>query len=170
MSITSRYGDPEVGLSVGNPVMDLQPQYWHWIVLGMVLIIAELFIPSFTIFWFGLAGLAVGVILLVSPGVPFTWQLFIWALGSCLMTFLWFKLFKPFMADRTKAGISREAIIGETGQVIRVPEADERGVVRFTTPLLGAEEWPFICEQKVAAGDRVAVTDISGNTLIVTKR
>ena len=42
--------------------------------------------------------------------------------------------------------------------------------MRFTTPLLGAEEWPFICEQKVAAGDRVAVTDISGNTLIVTKR
>jgi membrane-bound ClpP family serine protease len=86
------------------------------------------------------------------------------------MTFLWFKLFKPLMADRTKAGISREAIMGETGQVIRAPEAGERGVVRFTTPLLGAEEWPFICEQKVAAGDRVAVTDISGNTLIVTKR
>jgi membrane protein implicated in regulation of membrane protease activity len=38
------------------------------------------------------------------------------------------------------------------------------------TPVLGAEEWPFICEQVVAVGDRVVVTDISGNTLIVAKR
>ena len=27
--------------------------YWHWLVFGMILIIAEIFIPSFTIFWFG---------------------------------------------------------------------------------------------------------------------
>lgn len=150
--------------------MEFHPQYWHWLVFGMVLVIAELIIPSFTIFWFGLAGIIVGGVLLLAPQTSFTWQLFLWAIASGSMTFLWFKIFKPLMADRTKAGISREAIMGETGQVIRAPEAGERGVVRFTTPLLGAEEWPFICEQKVAAGDRVAVTDISGNTLIVTKR
>jgi hypothetical protein len=150
--------------------MGLQPQYWHWLVFGMILIMVELFVPSFTIFWFGLAGLIVGGVLLVAPATTLTWQLFLWALASGCMTYLWFKLFKPLMADRTKAGISREAILGEVGQVIRAPEDDRRGTVRFTTPLLGAEEWPFICEQKVAAGDRVAVADISGNTLIVTKR
>ena len=74
------------------------------------------------------------------------------------------------MVDRTKAGISREAILGETGQVIRIPERENRGIVRFTTPLLGADEWPFICEQKIAIGDRVIVKDISGNTLIVMKQ
>ena len=150
--------------------MAFGPQYWHWIVFGMLLIIAELFIPSFTIFWFGLAALAVGLVLLAAPGIDFTWQLLAWALASCLMTLGWFKLFKPLMADRTKAGISREAIMGETGLVIRTPEESKRGVVRFATPLLGEDEWPFICEQPVAAGDRVAVSDISGNTLIVVKR
>ena len=150
--------------------MGIHPQYWHWLVFGMILIIAELFIPSFTVFWFGLAGLIVGGVLLVTPSTGFTWQLFLWALGSCLMTFLWFKLFKPLMADRTKAGISREAIMGEVGQVIQAPQGGRRGRVRFTTPLLGAEEWPFICQQTVAVGDRVAVNDISGNTLIVIKR
>jgi membrane protein implicated in regulation of membrane protease activity len=150
--------------------MGFQPQYWHWIVFGMVLVIAELFVPSFTIFWFGLAAVAVGVVLLAAPGMSFTWQLFIWALGSCLMTLLWFKLFKPLMADRTKAGISREAIMGEAGQVIRAPEEGQRGIVRFATPLLGEDEWPFICDEQVSTGDRVAVTDISGNTLIVAKR
>jgi membrane protein implicated in regulation of membrane protease activity len=156
--------------SIRDKTMEFQPQYWHWVVFGMLLIIAELFVPSFTVFWFGLAGLIVGGVLLVAPATTFKWQLFLWALGSGCMTYLWFKLFKPLMADRTKAGISREAILGEIGQVIHSPEEDRRGTVRFTTPLLGAEEWPFICEQKVVAGDRVAVADISGNTLIVTKR
>jgi hypothetical protein len=77
---------------------------------------------------------------------------------------------KVDMTDRTKAGISREAAIGESGQVIRNPEEGRRGIVRFATPLLGAEEWPFICEQEVASGDRVFVKDISGNTLLVEKR
>ena len=74
------------------------------------------------------------------------------------------------MTDRTKAGISREAIVGESGQVITIPEEGKRGIVRFTTPLLGADEWPFICDQKISSGDRVYVKDVSGNTLIVEKR
>jgi inner membrane protein len=150
--------------------MGLQPEYWHWLVFGMILVMAELAIPSFTIFWFGLAGLLVGIILFLVPAVGFTWQLFIWAMGSCVMTLLWFKFLKPLMADRTKAGISREAIVGESGQVIRAPADKQRGTVRFTTPILGAEEWPFICDSEVRIGDRVVVTDISGNTLIVSKR
>ena len=50
---------------------------------------------------------------------------------------------------------------------VKVPEGGQRGVVRFTTPLLGADEWPFICEDDVAVGDRVFIKELSGNTLIV---
>jgi membrane protein implicated in regulation of membrane protease activity len=39
--------------------------------------------------------------------------------------------------------------------------------VRFTTPLLGEDEWPFRCDTPVAIGQRVAVVDIAGNTLLV---
>ena len=150
--------------------MEVKLLYWYWLVFGMVLIIAELFIPSFTIFWFGLGSILVAGVLLMLPDLAISWQLFIWTIASCILTFLWFKLLKPLMADRTKAGISREAILGETGQVIKIPEQENRGIVRFTTPLLGADEWSFISEQDLAVGDRVAVRDISGNTLIVEKR
>jgi membrane protein implicated in regulation of membrane protease activity len=144
--------------------------YWHWLVLGMVLIIAEIFLPSFTIFWFGLGAIIVAGLLLLFPGMGLSWQLFIWAIASCGFTFLWFKYFKPMMTDRTKAGISREAIMGESGQVIKTPEEGRHGIVRFTTPLLGADEWQFICEEKLTVGERVYVKDISGNTLIVETR
>jgi membrane protein implicated in regulation of membrane protease activity len=150
--------------------MEFKLLYWHWLVWGMLLIIAEIFIPSFTIFWFGLGGIIVAGLLYLFPDLLLSWQLFFWAIASCGFTFLWFKLFKPLMKDRTKAGISREAILGESGQVIKVPEKGKRGIVRFTTPLLGDDEWPFISEEKIAPGDRVFVKDISGNTLIVEKR
>ncbi|BBO67484.1 membrane protein [Desulfosarcina alkanivorans] len=147
--------------------MDISVQYWHWLVVGMILIMAEIFVPSFTIFWFGLGGLVVAGLMLVFSGISFTWQLFIWAIASCGFTFLWFKFIRPKMTDRTRAGISREAAIGETGQVIRKPEPGRRGMVRFSTPLLGSEEWPFICDSPVDVGDRVSVVDISGNALVV---
>jgi len=74
---------------------------------------------------------------------------------------------KPRMVDKTKAGMSKEALLGETGQVIRVPDGERRGLVRFTKPLLGSDEWSFLCDEPVQIGDRVQIRDVSGNTLIV---
>lgn len=150
--------------------MTIQIAYWHWLVFGMLLIIAELFVPSFTILWFGLAAVVVSGLLLAIPGMAFTWQIFIWAIASCLMTFLWFKLIRPRMKDRTHAGIAKEALVGQSGQVIQVPMEGRKGVVRFAIPLLGSDEWPFVCSQTVTAGDRVTVKDISGNTLVMEKQ
>jgi inner membrane protein len=140
------------GLKTGKD-MNITVEYWHWLVFGMLLIMVEIFVPSFTIFWFGLGGLVVAGLLLISTTIIFTWQLFIWAIASCVFTFLWFKFIRPRMADRTRAGLSREAAIGETGHVIRKPEQERRGMVRFATPLLGSDEWPFICDTDVGVGD-----------------
>lgn len=150
--------------------MELKILFWHWFVFGMALIIAEIFIPSFTIFWFGLGAFIAGGLLFFFKELSFSWQLFIWALASCIFTLLWFKLFKPLMTDQTKAGIAREAILGETGQVIKTSSDVKHGIVRFTTPVLGSDEWPFICEETTNLGDRVIVQDVSGNTLIVKKQ
>ena len=104
--------------------MEFKVLYWYWLVFGMLLIIAELFIPSFTVFWFGLGAIIVSLILWLLPDMTVSWQLFIWAIASIVFTFLWFKFFKPLMTDRTKAGISREAVLGESGQVIKTPQED----------------------------------------------
>jgi len=144
--------------------------YWHWLVFGMILIIAELFIPSFTVFWFGLGAILVALCLRLLPDLALSWQLFIWAAASSLFTFAWFRYFKGLMPDRTKAGVALEAIVGESGQVVKAPEDNRKGMVRFATPLLGSEEWSFSCAQPVKVGDRVFVKDIAGNTLVVEKR
>jgi len=144
--------------------------YWHWLIGGMVLLIAELFLGSMTVLWFGLGALIIAALLFFVPGIDLSWQLFVWAILSGWLTFMWFRFFKPFMADRTKAGISREAIVGETGHVITAPGEGRRGTIRFSRPLLGSDEWPFICDHEVTAGDLVVVREVSGNTLIVEKK
>lgn len=157
-------------ITIGWGKMEFKILYWYWLVFGMILVITEIFIPSFTVLWFGLGAILVAGVLWLLPEMSLSWQLFIWAVASSIFTILWFKYFKPTMKDQTKAGIAREAALGESGRVVRVPSVNDRGVVRFTTPLLGAEEWQFICDSEVNSGDRVYVKEISGNTLLVEKR
>ena len=45
--------------------MDIEVLYWYWMVLGLILIVAEIFIPSFTILWFGIGAMLVGMTMLV---------------------------------------------------------------------------------------------------------
>ncbi len=149
--------------------MAWQLLYWHWLLLGVVLVVLEIFLTSFVVLWFGIGALVVGLFLWAAPGLPFAAQLLIWLIASTAMAVVWFRCFKPRMTDRTRAGIAREALIGESGQVIRVPAEGGRGLVRFSVPLLGSDEWEFICADAVAPGDRVVIRDFSGNTLVVAR-
>lgn len=148
---------------------DFQVLYWYWLVFGMILILLELAVPSFTIFWFGLGALLVGGLLLLAPGIALTLQVLLWVAASTGFALFWFKVLKPRMTDRTHAGISREAVLGETAMVIRVPEGARRGEIRFSVPVLGSDTWPFICVDEVVEGERVVVHDVSGNTMMVKK-
>lgn len=147
--------------------MDWQILYWHWLVFGMILMIAEIFIPSFTVFWFGLAALAMGLLSLLGVSLPLAGELFCWVVLSILFTLAWFKWIRPRAIDRTKAGLSREAVVGERGIIIRVPGAERRGEVRFSVPLLGADTWPCLAQSQLREGDSVMVKDVLGNALLV---
>lgn len=148
--------------------MELQMLYWHWLVLGVVLIVAEIFIPSFTILWFGLGALVVGVAALMVE-MSLSLQVLLWSIFSVLFTVLWFKLVKPRMVDSSNSQMAREAAIGESGQVIKLPAGDTRGKLRFSTPILGEDEWEFSCDAEVALGDRLHIQEISDSVLIVAK-
>jgi inner membrane protein len=149
--------------------MGFEPLYWHWIVLGIGLMLSEIFLTTFFILWFGAAAVIIGCLLLVVPEMSVSWQVFLWTLLSSALAWGWFKYLKPLSIDKTKAGLSREAIVGEIGQVLSAPNGEIRGKLRFPAPILGADEWLIISQENLAMGDRVTVTDISGNSLIVKK-
>ena len=143
--------------------------YWHWIVFGVLLVLSEIMLTTFFILWFGVAAILIGVLLFLFPALTLNWQILLWTILSSVLAFAWFKYLKPLSIDRTKAGLSREAIIGEIGQVITAPGAERRGRLRFPVPVLGADEWTIIASEALADGDRVRVIDISGNALVVEK-
>lgn len=148
--------------------MDAFPLWWHWLVFGMALAMLEIFVPSFTLLWFGLGAVLVGGLVWLVPDLALPWQLLLWALASSLFTWLWFRYFKPTMVDHTKAGIALEAVLGEAGQIIQAPQNGGRGMVRFPKPLLGSQEWPCLTEDPVREGDRVFIKELSGNTFVVS--
>lgn len=140
---------------------------WHWVVLGVMLILAELILPSFAALWFGVAALVVSLLYWLFPSMSSTLQIVIWVLLSILSTVAWFKLIKPLSIDKTKAGLSREATIGQIGMVIENHLEHEHIKVRFSVPVLGADEWQCRSLNAVKVGDRVRVVDILGNDLLV---
>ncbi|RLZ11186.1 NfeD family protein [Acinetobacter sp. 2JN-4] len=147
--------------------MEFVVEPWHWFVLGILLILSELIIPAFAALWFGIAAVMVCILLWLFPMMGFPTQVITWGVLSILCTLLWFKFIKPLSIDKTKAGLSREATIGQVGMVIQTGLEHEQIVVRFSLPVLGSDEWYCRCTAPVNVGDRVRVVDILGNDLVV---
>jgi membrane protein implicated in regulation of membrane protease activity len=142
--------------------------WWHWIVLGIVLMIAELAVPAFFLVWFGVGALIVGIVLAAFPAAPLAWQVIVWIAGSIVFIWLWFKIFKPGLF-KTRAGLSKGSLVGEIGLVTRDIRPYEKGQLRFQKPILGDELWEAMAEVEIRMGERVKVLDIEGNILKVGK-
>jgi len=146
----------------------MQAEWWHWAVLGIGLIIAELVVPAFFIIWFGLGALLVSVLLLVAPSLSLTTQVLAWTLASVAMIVLWFRIFRPGM-HKTRIGMSDSHIIGEVGMLIRDVAPFQKGEVRFQKPLVGSEVWECIADEAIASGERVKILSVEGSFLKVGK-
>ena len=131
--------------------------------------LSEIVLLSFFILWFGAAAIVIGCLLYLFPGMSTTWQILLWAILSTGLAWAWFKYLKPLSIDKTKAGLSKEAISGEIGLVLSVPNGQKRGKLRFSAPILGDDEWLIMSQDDLTVGDSVSVLDVSGNTLIVRK-
>ncbi|KRO95214.1 MAG: hypothetical protein ABS24_08295 [SAR92 bacterium BACL26 MAG-121220-bin70] len=148
--------------------MDIELLYWHWLVLGLLLVVGEIFIPSFTILWFGLGALVVGLVQLLIP-MPLTVQVLLWTGSSVAFTLIWFKIIKAKMAQGKTGEQAHNDAIGASGLVIKLPTQSTQGRMRFSTPVMDSDEWEFSCDTDVELGDRLHIKEIFGEFLVVTK-
>ena len=75
--------------------MDFEVMYWHWIVMGVALMLVEIAITTFFVLWFGVAAILVGVLVFFLPQIGLNWQIFTWTVLSAVLAMLWFKYLKP---------------------------------------------------------------------------
>lgn len=144
--------------------MDLY--WWHWVILGLVLIGTELLIPAFYLVWFGMGALLMGLLTAIFP-LPMAAQLLSWAVASGLMVFIWMKYFRN--PNRTHAGQSKEGALGVVGLVTRPVSELGQGEILFQRPVLGDDRWPAVADSPIPAGDKARVVDVLGQTLKIEK-
>jgi membrane protein implicated in regulation of membrane protease activity len=138
--------------------------WWHWVVLGFVLVGVEILTPTFFLLWFGLGALLTGVIVAVAP-LGFTVQLLFWAGASLAMTFAWLRFFRN--PDRTHSGMAKEGALGTVGLMTKPVTETLKGEILFQRPVLGADRWPVVADVPLAAGQKAKVVDVLGQVLKV---
>ncbi len=143
------------------------PEWWHWLVLGLLLTMAELALVSFFVVWFGIAAAVVGLILLAAPTLALATQFLLWAVLSTALVLIWFRYLRP--RTMTTVGTSAATVAGEIGILVADLTPDSRGQVRFQKPILGADLWEAYADAAIAAGERVRVVAVDGSYVKVEK-
>jgi len=137
--------------------------WWHWIILGITLLILEMSLGTFFILGFGVAAILVGIIDNFI-NTSFTLELFIWILLSILSIGAWFKWFrtKPI----TDSGQSNYRL-DTLGTVIDEIKPHSRGKVTFDSPVLGNTSWHATAKVAISKNTRVQIVEINGQLIEV---
>ncbi|PSX10518.1 NfeD family protein [Photobacterium angustum] len=140
-----------------------QMNFWHWIALGLVLLLLELLGTAGYLLWLGISAVLVGALLIMLPvSWPLQWVCF--AVFALFTTWLWWRY--QHKKDKTDASVSKLNQRGAQmiGQVIKVEKAINAGNGRLQ---LGDTTWSIKTDVDLVEGQKVVVVDVEGITLIV---
>jgi membrane protein implicated in regulation of membrane protease activity len=136
--------------------------YWHWLVLGVILVILEVFSPAAFFLWLGIAAGFVGLVLLVWPGVTWPFQVILFALFSLSSVVVGRRYLKlhPIATDEPALNRRGEQYVGRVF-TLAAPVVNGQGKIRVDDTT-----WK-ISGTDCAAGTRVRVTGVDGVVLKV---
>ena len=138
---------------------------WHiWLVLGLVLVVAEILIPGFFILWFGVGALLAS--LLAFLGMPRAVQMGAFLVISFVLLVFSRTVFQSALfRSRKTFATNVEALKGQKAIVLKAIE----GSLRAGSVKIGGEVWSAICEEEtqIGRGARVEVLDVVGNKVRV---
>ena len=135
--------------------------YWHWLVLGVLLFILEVFSPAAFFIWIGLAAGLVGLTLLIVD-MSLQTQLFVFAglsVACVMIGRMWFKR-NPIATDQPNLNKRGHELIGRTFKVEQAI-VDGTGRVR-----VGDSTWKARGPE-AGIGQKVKVSGIESGVLQV---
>ena len=100
--------------------------FWHWLILGALLLIFEIMFPGAFFLWMSIAAVIVGTLLLPFPKFPWEYQIILFALLSIVsaVTWRWYTKKRPAPTDQPRLNRRGEQYIG---RVITLQEAIVNG-------------------------------------------
>lgn len=141
------------------------PAFWHWLVLGVLLLAVEVLAPAMLLMWFGFGAILTGLVLWLFPSLPLSGQILLFAVVSVLSVFGWRKSrFReenvhpdsPDLNNRLHSHIGKEYVLAEA--II-----NGRGMVR-----IGDSMWR-VQGADMPAGTRVRIVGVEGVIFTVEK-
>ena len=138
-----------------------------WLLLGVVLVIAEIFTLGFVLFWFGLGALAAAVAGYLGAGIG--WQFFAFAVVSITLTAMSRTIFARYLphneSDRLKTGI--DALPGKVGTVI----ASSKGALNEAAVKVYGSTWTAFPadDESLKEGEKVEVVEVRGSSIYVRR-
>ena len=139
-------------------------QFWHWWILGLMLIVVELLAPGTFFLWFGAAAGVTGLILLVLPSLDWHYQLLAFAVLAVAAVIVGRSVMRRQSRLRVPGSLNRR---GEqyVGRVFTVEQAivNGRGSIRVDDSIWRAEG------PDTAVGEPVRVVKAGSSVLRVER-
>ncbi|WP_048750552.1 NfeD family protein [Aggregatibacter segnis] len=138
---------------------------WHWLILGFVLLIAEILVPGVFLLWWGLSAIVIAVITKLIPTLPLSFLAVMYAVIASIFSIIWWRYqHAKDQIDQSKSVLNQRdhAMIGAQGKVL---EIGENGIGRGA---FGDTTWR-IQGPDLAVNDIVEVTAVDSITLKVNK-
>lgn len=140
-------------------------RFWHWWILGIVLLGLEILIPGTFFVWMGVSAGVVGAILLFAPGFAWQGQVLVFAVLSVVAVVgwrFWLRRHPIRTADPTLNVRGAQYV----GRVVTLAEPLVNGVGKAR---VGDTLWRVTArgDADLPVGTRVRVTGVDGATLVV---
>ena len=139
-----------------------------WVILGVGLIIAEIFTLGFVLFWFGIGAFIAALV--GFAGFGFGWQFIAFAVVSTVLTAMSRTLFANYFShsgeNEIKTGV--DALPGQIGTV----SAASRGALHEGAVKVFGSTWtafPIDEETPLIEGEKVEVVQVKGSSIYVRK-
>ncbi|HEV2765732.1 MAG TPA: NfeD family protein [Pyrinomonadaceae bacterium] len=140
-----------------------------WAVLGVLLVIAEIFTPGFVLLWFGIGALAAA--LAGAVGLGYGLQFLLFFVVSLALTAASRTIFSQYFVREQEGGglkSGAEGLPGKIGTVVSSSQgALHEGAVRVFGSVWTA--YPAEGEEPLEAGDRVVVESLRGASIYVRR-
>ena len=139
-----------------------QPDFWHWWILALALIIAETFLPGTFFLWMGVSALVLGLLSWLIPAMGWEMQLMLFAVLSLVAIVGW-RMWQRKHPDETDQPTLNRRGEQYIDRVFRLETAIENG---FGKVRVGDTLWR-VKGDDAAAGTKVKVTAADGVVLVV---
>lgn len=143
--------------------MSLELTYWTWWILGVLLIIIELFVFAAFFLWIGISAILTGILLWLFQSMPWTLQLFIFSVLSFASIFMWKKFFNGAL-DKSDQPMLNKRTQQFVGRTLELEQAIENGM---GTATIDDSKWRLLADQDYPQGTKVKVISEDGVNLIV---